>query len=698
VLLVADDPLVRGVLAALLADRPGIVVVGLAEPGEELSGVAEVHLAEAIIWDLAAGGPVYDALGRVVGLSTIMASPEVGMAVPVPVAKEFRRGLRPAMRLHRLARHGPERCLLGAPSLYCACPKSQQDRSRMADHDVLVVGAGLAGMRAAIAAYRMGANVAMMSKVHPVRSHSNAAQGGINAALRGAEDSTDSHVYDTVKGSDYLGDQDAIEFMCAEAPQEIINLEHMGVIFNRDEEGHLGTRAFGGASYARTFFVSDITGQAILHVMYEQILKAGVRSYEEWFVTDLIIEDGECRGVVALEMLTGTLHTVTAKAVILAAGGVGRAFEPSTNALICTGDGMALAYRAGASLLDMEMVQYHPTTLAGNGVLLSEAARGEGAYLLNSKGERFMEHYAPKMKELASRDVVSRSEATEIEEGRGVDGCVFLDLRHLGREVILQRLSYIHEVAYDFAGVDMTEAPVPIRPGQHYIMGGVKTDIRTRTWDDSGNNAWKGVRGLFAAGEVACVSVHGGNRLGANSLLETVVFGKVAGEVATEYARQTADFTVSGAHQTDAEAVIKALFDRADNGDRIAQVRMAMGQAMNEHLAVFRNEEGMQSAAATIRELKQRYSQLPVVHKGAVYNTDLIFHLELGYMLDAAEAICAGGLLRQESRGAHFRKDMPERNDETWMVHTIASYTPDGSEMGTLPVTETRWEPQQRVY
>ena len=427
----------------------------------------------------------------------------------------------------------------------------------MADHDVLVVGAGLAGMRAAIAAHRTGANVAMMSKVHPVRSHSNAAQGGINAALRGAEDSVDSHVFDTVKGSDYLGDQDAIEFMCEEAPSEIIALEHMGVIFNRDEEGRLGTRAFGGASYARTFFVADITGQAILHVMYEQIMKAGVRSYEEWFVTDLIIEDGQCKGVIAMEMLTGKLQAITAKAVILASGGVGRAFEPSTNALICTGDGIALAYRAGATLLDMEMVQYHPTTLAGNGVLLSEAARGEGAYLLNSKGERFMEHYAPKMKELASRDVVSRSEQTEIEAGRGVDGCVFLDLRHLGKELILTKLKYIHEAARDYAGVDMVEAPVPIRPGQHYIMGGIKTDVETRTWDITGNAGWDGPRGLFAAGETACVSVHGGNRLGANSLLETVVFGKLAGEVATAYARELGDFSVSDAHFKDAEARIK---------------------------------------------------------------------------------------------------------------------------------------------
>ncbi len=568
----------------------------------------------------------------------------------------------------------------------------------MVDLDVLVVGAGLAGMRSAIAAHRAGANVAMITKVHPVRSHSNAAQGGINAAMRGAEDSVDSHIFDTVKGSDYLGDQDAIELMCKEAPSEIIALEHMGVIFNRDEEGRLGTRAFGGASYARTFFVADITGQAILHVMYEQIIKAGVRTYEEWFVTDLIIEEGVCRGVVAMEMLTGKLQAITAKATMLATGGLGRVYEPTTNALICTGEGMVQAYRAGASLMDMEMVQYHPTTLMGNGVLLTEAARGEGAYLLNSKGERFMEGYAPKMKELASRDVVSRSEATEIEEGRGVNGCVLLDLRHLGREVITTRLSYIHEVASDFANVDIIEEPVPIRPGQHYVMGGIKTDLDGRTWDPSGDR-WSGVPGLFAAGECACVSLHGGNRLGANSLLETVVFGRRAGEAAAAYARELGELSVSAAHLADAEAKLKALLDRpAGDHDHTAGLRLEMGQVMNEHLAVFRNEEGMRTALDKIRQLKERYQRLPVAHKGRVYNTDLLFHLELGFMLDAAETIAVSGLARTESRGAHYRVDMPERNDAEWLKHTLVTHTAEGPAVDFLPVTITRWEPEQRAY
>ncbi len=395
------------------------------------------------------------------------------------------------------------------------------------DHDVLIIGAGLAGMRAALAARNNGVDVAVVTKVHPVRSHSNAAQGGINAALTDRGDDWRDHAFDTVKGSDYLGDQDGIEIMCREAGQEVINMEHMGVIFNRDERGHLGTRAFGGQRQARTFFVADFTGQALLHVLYEQVMKAEVRIYEEWFVLSLVVEDGACSGAVVIEIRTGEIHVIRAKAVIVATGGLGRVFEPSTNALICTGDGMGLAYRAGAPLMDMEMVQYHPTTLKGSGVLITEGARGDGAHLLNSEGERFMERYAPSMMELASRDVVSRSEQTEINEGRGVDGCVFLDCRHLGETLIRERLSQIMEIARDFAGIDILTEPIPIQPGMHYQMGGVKTDVDGQT----------SLSGLYAAGEVACVSVHGGNRLGANSLLDTLVFGARAGNHASDAAK-----------------------------------------------------------------------------------------------------------------------------------------------------------------
>src|SRR4051794_15884037 len=399
----------------------------------------------------------------------------------------------------------------------------------MPDHDVLVIGAGLAGQRAALAAAEAGASVGILSKVHPVRSHSNAAQGGINAALN-PEDSWESHAFDTVKGSDYLGDQDAIEIMCREAPEEILALEHLGVTFHRNEEGKLGTRAFGGASAARTYYVADITGQAILHVLYEQLMKNDeVYRYEEWFTTNLVRDDdGHIAGCVARSMRDGAMEAFAAKTVILASGGNGQIYTPTTNALICTGDGIAIAYRVGAHLMDMEMVQYHPTTLAGNGLLITEGARGEGAHLYNADGERFMEKYAPNKMELASRDVVSRAEQTEINEGRGFpDGTVALDITKVPRKRIHEALREIVNVGRDFAGVDITREPIHIKPGNHYTMGGVKTDVDGLT----------SIPGLYAAGEVACVSVHGGNRLGANSLLDTLVFGRRSGKHAAGHAR-----------------------------------------------------------------------------------------------------------------------------------------------------------------
>src|SRR4051795_10696368 len=402
----------------------------------------------------------------------------------------------------------------------------------MPTHDVLIIGAGLAGQRAAYAAVDAGASPAILSKVNPVRSHSNAAAGGINAALN-PEDSWESHAFDTVKGSDYLGDQDAIEIMCREAPHEILELEHMGVTFHRNAEGLLGTRAFGGASAARTYYVADITGQALLHVLYEQLLKRHERldRYEEWFVTSLVLDDGgRCVGAIARDIRTGTLETFAAKTVILASGGGGQAYKPTTNALICTADGIAQAYRVGAPLMDMEMIQYHPTTLAENGFLITEGARGEGAHLYNADGERFMEKYAPNKMELASRDVVSRAEQTEINEGRGVGeggAGIYLDVTVVPKKRTLEALREIVNIGRDFAGTDITREPIMIRPGQHYIMGGVKTDVDGCT----------PVTGLYAAGEVACVSVHGGNRLGANSLLDTLIFGRRSGEHAANRAQ-----------------------------------------------------------------------------------------------------------------------------------------------------------------
>ena len=556
------------------------------------------------------------------------------------------------------------------------------------EHDVLVVGAGLAGMRATIAADADGVNAAMITKVHPVRSHSNAAQGGINAALTSRGDTWDDHALATVKGSDYLGDQDAIEVMCSEAGDTLIELEHMGVIFNRDDDGHLGTRRFGGQEVARTFFVADITGQALLQVLYEQIVKSQVRIYEEWFVTSLVMVDGQCRGVVALELMTGQLHLIKSKAVILATGGSGRVYEPSTNGLIVTGEGMAMAYRAGAALMDMEMVQYHPTTLKGNGILMTEAARGEGAYLLNSNGDRFMEKYAPNMMELASRDVVSRAEQTEINEGRGVDGSVLLDLRHLGRELIETKLSYINEVAMDFVNVNLAEQPVPIRPGCHYIMGGIKTDVNGAT----------SIPGLYAAGECANVSVHGGNRLGANSLLDTIVFGRRSGQAAASYAAEASDKIVSESVINIDQDFIKSLMSRGPGNDSWAKIRREMGDTMNEHVAVFRNEEGMQIALKAILQLKERFDKLAVKDSSQVFNTSLLFTMELGFMLDVAETICVSALARKESRGAHYRTDMPERDDESWLRHILVHTSPEGPSIDYLPVVITKWQPQARSY
>ena len=560
----------------------------------------------------------------------------------------------------------------------------------MYKHDVLIIGAGLAGLRAAVEATRLGLDVAVISKVHPVRSHSNAAQGGINAPLTDRGDDWEGHALDTIKGSDYLADQDAVEIMSSEAGDAVIELERMGVIFSRGEDGRLGTRRFGGQLVARTFFVGAITGSAILHVLYEQALKHGLNVYEEWFVTDLIIEDGRCVGVVALDIKTGTLHSIWAKTVIMAAGGAGRVFEPSTNAIICTGDGLALAWRAGVPMMDMEMVQYHPTTLARTGILMSEAARGEGAHLLNSEGDRFMLKYAPQYEELASRDVVSRSEQTEINEGRGIDGNVLLDLRHLGREFIEDRLGYLQEVAVEFLGIDLAEQPVPVRPGVHYIMGGIKTDVNGATT----------VPGLYAAGECANVSVHGANRLGANSLLDTVVFGRRSAVHAAEYIKSVDAGSGSDEHLNATKARIQSLMDREPN-ENWAAVRNYMAKEMTKGIGVFRDQASMEGAKAAIRNVCERMPKIAIQNKGKVFNTDLIFTLEMEFMADVGKAIVHSALTRKESRGAHFRTDITERDDENWLKHTLAYHDPDnedGVRVETSPVTITKWEPVKRVY
>ena len=560
----------------------------------------------------------------------------------------------------------------------------------MYEHDVLIIGGGLAGLRAAVEVTKSEADVAVISKVHPVRSHSNAAQGGINAPLTDRGDDWEGHAFDTIKGSDFLADQDAVEVMSSEAGEAVLELERMGVIFSRGEDGKLGTRAFGGQKVARTFFVGAITGSAILHVLYEQALKLGLNVYEEWFVTKLIVEDGACRGVVAIDLKSGEMHTIKAKAVIMAAGGAGRVFEPSTNALICTGDGLSLAYRAGVPLMDMEMIQYHPTTLARTGILMSEAARGEGGYLLNSSGERFMEKTAPDYMELASRDVVSRAEQTEIDEGRGVDGNVLLDLRHLGRDYIEAKLGYLQEVSVEFLGIDMAEQPVPVRPGMHYIMGGIKTNVDGETI----------IPGLYAAGECANVSVHGANRLGANSLLDTVVFGRRSGVHAVEYIKNLGGHSSSEDDLEYEKSRIQALLDRP-KGERVATIRNDMARGMTKGIGVFRDQNSMEGALENLIDIKSRIGGVSIENKGKVFNTDLMFALELEFMVDCAETVVAGALTRKESRGAHFRTDIKDRDDQNWLKHTLM-YKDDGAEHGvrveTSDVTITQWEPVKRVY
>ena len=572
----------------------------------------------------------------------------------------------------------------------------------MPAHDVLIIGAGLAGQRAALAAAQKGASVAIMSKVHPVRSHSVAAAGGINAAIS-VDDDWRSHAYDTVKGSDYLGDQDAIEVMCSEAPVEVMELEHMGVTFHRNDKGEMDLRAFGGASMKRTAYVADITGQAMLHVLYEQLMKhhETVQRYEEWFTTSLILDhSGSCAGVIARDVRSGRMEAFTAKNVILACGGAGQAYKPTTNGLIVTGDGIAMAYRAGAPLMDMEMVQYHPTCLVETGILITEGARGEGAHLLNANGERFMEKSAPNKLELASRDVVSRAEQIEINEGRGVGpdkAGILLDVTVVPRKRTLEALREIVNLGRDFAGVDITREPIMIRPGQHYIMGGVKTDVDGRT----------PIEGLYAAGEVACVSVHGGNRLGANSLLDTLIFGRRAGEHAAARAASMGPPELDARPQLrqDAER-IDAIVARPRDGSptrprRVSEIKNELGEVMNRHAAVFRDETGLQTALETIARLKEEAGKAWIDDRGTVFNQDVLGAIELGFMVDCAETTVVAALERKESRGAQFRTDFPERNDAEWLKHidiSLGDGDPPRPQISYSPVTITQWEPEERKY
>jgi len=544
-------------------------------------------------------------------------------------------------------------------------------------------------MRAAIAAHDAGADVAMISKLHPTRSHSGAAEGGINAALgNAAEDSPESHAFDTVKGSDYLGDQDSIEIFTAEAPGDIYQLEHWGAFFSRREDGRLAQRPFGAAGSPRTIYAADITGHVLIQVLYEQVVKRDIPCYEEYFAWQLVENEGRCQGVICWDLLNGGLKTIGGKTVVLATGGVGRLYRATTNAYACTGDGMGMALRLGLPLKDMEFMQFHPTTLYPSGILITEGCRGEGGILRNSEGERFMERYAPTAKDLASRDVVSRSEQTEINEGRGVNGSVFLDLTHLGAERIIERLPGSRELAMVYAGVDPVHEPIPVRPGAHYHMGGVETDTDGLTE----------MTGLYAAGEVACVSVHGANRLGGNSLMETITFGRRAGAAAAEWAMSHTTVSVPESAERDAERELTELLGR-ETGERPWQIRDELGQTMLENFGVFRREDQMLRQIEIIAALRERYPNVVVEDKGNVFNSDLTQAIELGYLLELAACMLQAGVARKESRGAHSRPhDYPTRDDEHFLKHSITRWVDDGPQLSYKEVRMTRWEPEERKY
>ena len=545
-------------------------------------------------------------------------------------------------------------------------------------------------MRAAIEAFDEGADVALLSKIHPVRSHSGAAEGGINAALGNAsEDDPEKHAFDTVKGSDYLGDQDAIQVLCDEAPDDVYQLENWGAVFSRTDEGRIAQRPFGAAGEPRTAYAADITGHVLVHVLYEQVMKRDIPTYEEYFAWKLVIDADRCQGVIAWDLLNGGLKTIGAKTVILATGGAGRLYTGTTNAYACTGDAMSMALHVGVPLKDMEMMQFHPTTLAPTGILITEGCRGEGAYLLNSEGDRFLERYAPNAMELASRDVISRAEQTEIDEGRGIDGNVLLDLRHLGADKINDRLHGTRELSLTYAGVDPIHEPIPVRPGAHYHMGGVDTDIDGLT----------SVTGLYAAGECACISVHGANRLGGNALMETITFGKRAGRAAAEWALTHTTVSVPPAIESDTARELKTLLDRTE-GERPWAIRDELAITMHENFGVFRREEQMLKQGAIVEALKERYKRVVVDDKGDIFNNDLTQALELGFLLDLAECMIVAGLARKESRGAHARPhDYPDRDDEKFLRHTMTTFDGQGKvQLDWKPVTMTKWQPQERKY
>ncbi len=575
----------------------------------------------------------------------------------------------------------------------------------MLEHDVIIVGGGLAGCRAAVEIARTNPslNVAVVAKTHPIRSHSVAAQGGIAATLKNVDssDSWEAHAFDTVKGSDYLADQDAVEILTREAPDVVIDLEHMGVLFSRLSDGRIAQRAFGGHSHNRTCYAADKTGHAILHELVNNLRRYGVQIYQEWYVMRLILEDGQAKGVVMYRILDGRLEVVRAKAVMFATGGYGRVYNTTSNDYASTGDGLAMTALAGLPLEDMEFVQFHPTGLYPVGVLISEAVRGEGAYLINSDGERFMARYAPSRMELAPRDITSRAIAYEIRAGRGInpDGSaggpfVYLDLRHLGKEKIMSRIPFCWEEAHRLVGVDAITEPIPVRPTIHYCMGGIPVNTNGQV-RSSGDNL---VEGFFAAGETACVSVHGANRLGSNSLLECVVYGRRTGAAIAQYVQDRKFPTVDEQlYLRQAQQKLQSLLDQGGKY-RINQVRQAFQDTMTEYCGVFRTEALMRQGWEKLQQLQQQYTEIYLDDKGSCWNTEIVEALELQNLMVVGQMILSSALNRQESRGAHFREDYPERDDVNFLKHTMAYYSPAGIDIQYRPVTITMFQPQERKY
>ena len=557
----------------------------------------------------------------------------------------------------------------------------------MRKHEVLIVGGGLAGASAARAAHLAGADVAIVSKLSPLRSHTVAAAGGINAAL-GEGDTWESHAFDTIKGSDYLADQDSVEILCRDAPQAVVDMDHLGTPFSRDEKGHLHNRPFGGHGLPRAYFAGDRTGLALMQTAWEQLVREGVTLYEEWAVTSLIVEQGRFAGLVAYRIADGTLEEFQGRACVLATGPAGQIYLKSTNSVTCTGDGLAQAMRVGAALKDMEFIQFHPTALHGPNMLITEAARGEGGILKNALGERFMEKYSPKMVDMAPRDIVSRAIQTEADAGRAFPGgYVHLDLTHLGEARIKERLPEVHQFATEFAGVDPAKEPVPVEPAQHYIMGGVAVDSDGATH----------VPGLFAAGECACVSVHGANRLGGNALLEGIVFGRRTGAAAAAFAR-TKPQIAGGADVLAAEEKRVEWLLRAEGKENVESLRRELKQVLWDKVGIYRSEAPMTLAVSAVRDLKRRYPNIAVGAKGKRFNFALLEGIELRNMLDVAEAVAVGALARRESRGAHSRTDFPARDDANWLKHTLAWLRGGRVELTYEPVRITQWQPKERTY